>query len=82
MVFIDIPTFIIAFAIGLFFVYITSPRKQTIFVYPTPDNEEKILYKDKSGVCFSFSHNEVKPPKDKKLLGIIPLQTLDKFVSQ
>ena len=43
MKYIDIPTFIIAFAIGLFFVYVSAPKKQTIFVYPTPDNHKDIL---------------------------------------
>lgn len=82
MKFIDIPTFIIAFAIGLFFVYISAPRKQTIFVYPTPDNHEKIIYKDRSGMCFAFKPVETEKPSNDGLLGIFPVQTMDKFVSQ
>lgn len=78
MKYIDIPTFIIAFAIGLFFVYVSAPKKQTIFVYPTPDNHKDILYKDRSGMCFSFKPVETEEPIDKGLLGIFPIQALNK----
>jgi len=78
MKFIDVPTFIIAFAIGLFFVYVSAPKKQTIFVYPTPDNHNDLLYKDRSGMCFSFKPVETEEPVDKGLLGMFPVQTLNK----
>jgi len=78
MKYIDIPTFIIAFAIGLFFVYVSAPKKQTIFVYPTPDNYKDVLYKDRSGMCFSFKPIETEEPMDKGLLGIFPVQSLNK----
>lgn len=81
MKFIDVPTFIISFSIGLFFVYISSPKKQTIFVYPTPDNYDKVLFKDKAGMCFSFKPIETTKPANSNLLGIFPLQTSNKILS-
>ena len=39
-----VPTFIISLAIGIFIVYIQAPELTTIFVYPNPDNKDKILY--------------------------------------
>ena len=42
--FINMPCFIISLAIGLFFVYISAPTPNTIFVYPNPDNVKQILY--------------------------------------
>ena len=47
MKYLDIRIFIISFAVGMFFVYMTAPKLHTILVYPHPDNEEQILYKDK-----------------------------------
>jgi hypothetical protein len=78
MKYIDVPTFITAFAIGLFFVYVSAPKKQTIFVYPTPDNYRDVLYKDRSGMCFSFKPIETEEPTDKRLLGMFPVQVLNK----
>ena len=48
--FFDAKAFIISLAIGIFFVYISSPEPQTLIIYPTPDNIDKILYKDKETV--------------------------------
>ena len=81
MKYIDVPTFIIAFAIGLFFVYVSTPKKQIIFVYPTPDNHKDIMYKDRSGMCFSFKPVETEEPLDKGLLGIFPVQGLNKGIT-
>ena len=46
MKFINVPIFIISLAIGLFICYITTSKTEVIFVYTTPDNIDKILYKD------------------------------------
>ena len=54
MKYINIPYFILAFAFGIFFVYITNPNKETIYVYPTPDNINKIQYKDRAEQCFEY----------------------------
>ena len=64
MKYFHIPTFLISFCIGLFFVYITAPKMQTIYVYPTPENTNKILYKDDSNICFKLTPKEV-PCKEK-----------------
>ncbi len=64
--FIDIPTFLISLSIGLFITYITGPEKHTIFVYPNPDNLDKIQYKDHTDTCYKFESKEVKCPDDKK----------------
>lgn len=83
MKYIDVPTFIIAFSIGLFFVYVSAPKKQTILVYPTPDNHKDVLYKDRSGICFSFKPVETEEPVDKGILGMFPVQSLTKgFTSE
>ena len=64
MKFINIPVFIISLAIGLFVTYVTSEPTKSIFVYPNPDNIDKLLYKDKADNCFKFKANEMKCPED------------------
>ena len=66
MTFLNIPLFIISLAIGFFFVYIYNPDKKIIYVYPTPDNVNKIQYVDKSDNCFSFKQTEVTCPTNQK----------------
>jgi len=52
--FIDWRVFIISLAVGLLFVYLVEPPMKTIYVFPTPENVEKIQYKDHVDTCFDF----------------------------
>jgi len=72
--YISIPVFLISFAIGLFFVYILGPEMKTIYVYPTPENVDKILFKDKADNCFTFQEQVVECPTDETLISSIPIQ--------
>ena len=73
--YISIPIFLISFAIGLFFVYILGPEMKTIYVYPTPENVDKILFRDKADNCFTFEEQVVECPKDETLISSIPIQS-------
>jgi hypothetical protein len=57
--FISVPVFIISLALGLFFVYMYGEDRKVVYVYPTPDNVAKILYKDRSDNCFQVKATEV-----------------------
>jgi len=72
--YISFPIFMISFAIGLFFVYIYGPEMKTIYVYPTPENVNKVIFKDATDSCFSFEAQEVDCPKDDYLINQIPVQ--------
>ena len=72
--YISLPVFLISFAIGLFFVYILGPEMKTIYVYPTPENVDKILFKDKADNCFTFQEQVVECPTDETLISSIPIQ--------
>jgi len=72
--YISFPIFIISFAVGIFFVYIYGPEMKTIYIYPTPENIDKVIFKDKADNCFAFEQVEVDCPKDETLLGVIPIQ--------
>ena len=73
--YINIPVFIVSFAIGIFAVYITLPDKKIITVYPSPDNFQYIQYKDKASNCFQFKQTRVTCPKDPKDISKTPIQS-------
>jgi hypothetical protein len=72
--YISIPIFLISFAIGLFFVYILGPEIKTIFVYPSPETVNKVLFKDKADNCFYFEEKNVDCPSDESKISNIPIQ--------
>jgi hypothetical protein len=73
--YISIPAFLISFAIGLFFIYVLGPETKTIFIYPSPENVNKVLFKDKADNCFYFDQLEVKCPGNESLISKIPMQS-------
>lgn len=73
--YISLPSFLISFAIGLLFIYIMGPEMKTIYIYPSPENVDKVLFKDKAENCFYFEEQNVECPKDKNFLSKIPIQT-------
>jgi hypothetical protein len=73
--YISIPIFLISFAIGLFFIYILGPEMKKIYIYPSPENVDKILFKDKAENCFYFDERIVDCPKDESQISKIPIQT-------
>lgn len=72
--YISLPIFIISLAVGLFFVYIMGPEMKTVYIYPSPENVDKVLFKDKADNCFYFKPVEVKCPADKSKITNIPIQ--------
>jgi len=72
--YLDIRAFLVSFAIGMFFVYSTFDDRRKIYVYPTPENVEHILYKDRADQCFSFQQKEVKCPTAPGQISKIPAQ--------
>jgi len=69
--------FLIAFAIGMLIVYISTPVPEIIFKYPTPANVGKVVYQDDSENCYQYLAKEVKCPDNKKEINVIPIQHVD-----
>jgi len=55
--------FIISFCVGIFFVYVATPKKSFVYKFPSPDNSD-IVYRDKSDSCYKYHSNEIECPKD------------------
>ena len=72
--FVSLHVFLISVAIGIFFVYLSQPTPTMIYVYPTPDNVDKVEYKDKADNCFQFESQEVRCPSDRTIIKSIPVQ--------
>jgi hypothetical protein len=72
--YLSLPVFLISFAVGLFFVYILGPETKRIYIYPSPENINKVLFKDKADNCFAFNEEIVECPKDISKISTIPMQ--------
>lgn len=72
--YISIPIFLVSFAVGLFFIYILGPEMKTVYIYPSPESVDKILFKDKADNCFYFQEQIVQCPNDENLISKIPIQ--------
>lgn len=72
--YVNIPVFIVSFAVGIFFVYTTLGDTRTIYIYPTPENTELMLYRDKASQCFAFEQKLVKCPSNPMDIAKIPTQ--------
>lgn len=55
----NIITFIIGFAIGIFYIYLMEPGYTRVVKFPTPETCGKIIYRDKSLNCFVYEYEKV-----------------------
>lgn len=73
--FINVKIFIVSLAIGIFAVCLMNDsEKRKIIVYPTPENIDKIQYKDYADNCFQFKQTEIKCPSNIKEISKLPSQ--------
>lgn len=70
--------FLLAFAIGMFYVYITKPEQTIIVRHPNPENADKTVYKDDNDMCYKYKATEVECPANKKEISDHPIVVDDK----
>lgn len=63
MIKIDLMIFFISLTIGLFFVYVTAPKPNIIFKYPTVKSSNKIKYIDEKNTCYKYVPKQVNCKK-------------------
>ena len=51
--------FIVSFFIGIFCVYLTTPKPQVIIKHPTIENSDSTVYIDESNLCYKYIPKEV-----------------------
>jgi len=57
--------FLIAFAIGIAYIYFSVPTPKVVIKYPSPFNAGKIVYQgDEEDTCYKYSAEKIECPKD------------------
>jgi len=72
--FIDWPTFLASFVVGLVFIWLSAPKSTIVYVYPTPDNIAEFGYIDKAKNCFEYIVKKITCPADSSKIKTIPVQ--------
>ena len=55
-----IPAFVIAFALGILYVYVATPHRQVVVKQPTPQNAGKVVYNDEHENCYVLDYEKTK----------------------
>lgn len=73
--FLHIPTFALSFLLGIVAVYMYNEgQTRKIYVYPTPENIQKLQYRDGADNCFEFRQSEVACSGPKEKRKTVPVQ--------
>lgn len=64
---------IVGIIIGIVGIYMLKPDKTVFFKFPTPDNCQKIVYKDKNGICYKYTAKMVDCDKNEDKLKPYPI---------
>jgi hypothetical protein len=51
-----------------------GPETKTVLIYPSPENVEEILFKDKADSCFYLDPQEIECPSTNENIMKIPVQ--------
>jgi hypothetical protein len=73
----DVFWFIIAFGIGMFLAYVSTPMPEIIYKYPTTENSNTTIYSDNANNCYKYQSNKTECPKDENKISIVPIQKID-----
>tara|TARA_B100000927_G_scaffold277346_1_gene258898 strand:+ start:6310 stop:6537 length:228 start_codon:yes stop_codon:yes gene_type:complete len=74
MKYISFPVFLISLAIGLLYTYLSNPDMHVIYIYPTPEMQENVQFKDAAEMCYSFKAKQVKCPRNENDITVVPAQ--------
>jgi hypothetical protein len=66
-------TFLLGIVVGVISVYYVTPAMSTVIKYPTPQDADKLIYKDKNGVCYQYTTKEVNCDANEARLRSFPL---------
>ncbi len=66
--------FIVGIGFGILALYFYTPEKTVIVEYPHPREMEKKVYRDKNGICYTYSSHEVDCDANEATLKEYPIQ--------
>jgi hypothetical protein len=66
-------TFLLGIVVGVISVYYVTPAMSTVIKYPTPQEVDKLIYKDKNGVCYQYTTKDVNCDANETRLRSFPL---------
>lgn len=72
--------FFLAFAVGLLFCYISTPKPEVVLKFPSPYNAGKVTYTDKANSCYKYKAEKVECPANKAMIKDQPI--LEDFSGQ
>jgi hypothetical protein len=59
--------------IGIVAILFSKQTQNIVYKYPTPETASKLIYKDKSGVCYKYNAINVECDKNESRLKDFPL---------
>ena len=65
--------FLLGIVAGIVGIYYVRPSMSSILRYPVPQDIDKLVYKDKSGLCYKYSAKEVNCDANENKLKTCPL---------
>lgn len=65
--------FLAGLVVGIVGIYFMKPTMVSTMKYPTPDSVEKLIYKDKNGICYKYTTKEVNCDSNENRLKTFPL---------
>lgn len=68
---IDFNIFMVSFCLGIMIVYATTPKKTIVHKFPSPDNEDLVVYTDDSNSCYKYVSKEVQCTSKEKAQPIL-----------
>lgn len=60
--------FIVALAVGMFYVYMSTPTPKIVVKYPNPENAGKVVYKDSSDTCYTYEAHKTECSKTNEVV--------------
>lgn len=65
--------FLIGLAMGIVGIFFIGPSIVTVLKYPTPELANKLIYKDKNGICYKYTAKDVNCDANESRMKTFPL---------
>lgn len=65
---IDPVVFFVAFAVGLFYCYVSVPPPEVVYKFPNPNNAGQVVYRTERDGCYKYRADRVDCPADAALI--------------